>query len=201
MLARQAEAPVILDTPFRGERDYIHSTDLVAALDGLGGRFSRQMYLKNIELRRPAHRQVEAHFEQRPDAFGSFALDDGKQIARGWLVESCSPIARRIPFDESAIAQAAINEPMRVSLSAPVAGYSGFEQMIVLFKLLCAQSRTGKWVFTAMTLTRPLEAEEPMILHQSQKVLGRLIVAELHQADCLVGRMQMVLSQTMGVVS
>ena len=179
----------------------MHSTDLFAALSELGEKFRLRPFLKNLVLRRLAHRQVEAHFEPRSDAFGTFALAGAGQVIQGWLVESRNPITRRVAFDESAIAEAIIAEPGRVFLSAHVAGYSGFEQMIVLFKTLCLQSHAGAWFFTTLELTEPLRDDAPIALHQSQKILNRLIVADLHQMGRPIGRVQMALSQAAGGMS
>ena len=195
MLARAIESSIALDLPFRGDRNHVHSTDLFAALDGLAGRvLAPPAYLKNLTLRRKAHRQVAAHFLPHTDAFGSFILALPHQTLEGWLVESHAPITRRIAFDEAAISRAAVSEPGRVFLPAPVKGYSGFEQMIVLFKMLCAQSHSGAWLFTGVDLDRPLSGEASLAVSRTQTVLDRLVDALLDQDGGTVGRVRMVLA-------
>ena len=195
MLARAIESSIALDVPFRGGRDYIHSTDLFAALDALAGKFlAPRAYLKNLTLRRQAHRQVAAHFLPRPDAFGSFALALPHQALEGWLVESSAPITRRIAFDETGILRAAVSEPGRIFLPAPVEGFNGFEQMIVLFKMLCAQIHPGAWLFTGIDLDRSLNGKASLAVSHTQTVLDRLVDATLDQDGVTVGRVRMVLA-------
>jgi hypothetical protein len=195
MLARPIESSIAFDIPFRGGRDFVHSTDLFAALDGLAGKFlAPRAHLKNLTLRRQAHRQVAAHFLPHPDTFGSFALALPHQTLEGWLVESPAPITRHIAFDEVEISRAAVSEPGRVFLPAPVKGYSGFEQMIVLFKMLCAQSHPGAWLFTGIDLNRNLGREARLAVSRTQTVLNRLVDARLDQDGEMVGRVRMVLA-------
>lgn len=193
MLARQTDIAIALDIPFRGGRDYVHSTDLFAALDALAGTFACSAYPQSLVLRRPARHQVEAHFSPHSDAFGTFALALPRRTAQGWLVERGVPITRRIAFNEMVISNAAVAEPGRVFLTAPVSGFSAFEQMIVLFKMLCAQSRAGAWLFTTLELARPLRKGAALGLTRKQTVLDRMVDADLDQDGQPAGRARMVL--------
>jgi hypothetical protein len=194
MLARRPEARIALDIPLRGARDYIHSTDLFAALNTLAGSFLGEgAYLKSLTLRRQAHRQVAAWFRPDANAFGHFVFAAPDQTVEGWLMEESAPVTRRIAFDEAAIARQAVCEPGRVSLPGPVAGSAAFEQLIVLFKLLCAQSHPGKWLFTSIALDRPLCEQAAPAVSRTQLVLNRMVEALLYQDGLPAGRMQMVL--------
>jgi hypothetical protein len=183
-----------LDIPLRGNRDYVHSTDLYAALDNLASRFlAPRAHVKNLTLHRQARRQAAAQFLPHPDAFGTFALALPHQTLDGWLVEQNAQITRRIAFDEEQIARGAIARPGEVFLRTPVQGFSGFEQMIVLFKILCDQSGAGAWMFTGIDLDKPLSAHAALGVRRTQTVLDRVINAELHQNGEASGRLQMVL--------
>ncbi len=200
MLARESEAKIVLDMPLRGRRDYVHSTDLFAALDGLAEVFlGPDAYLKTLNLRRRAHRQATACFRSDPNAFGTFTFAARERTMQGWLVENALPITRRIEFDEDAIAKLAISDRGCVCLRAPLQGYSAFEQLIVLFKMLCAQSHSGAWLFTAIDLDRPLSGEAALAVTRTQVVLGRMIDAMLYLDGGPAGRMQMVLPSPGGV--
>ena len=182
-----------MDIPFRGERDYVHSTDLFAALDELAGSFlGPGAYLKTLSLRRLAHQQVAARFQPEPDAFGTFVFTAPEWTVEGWLVENPVPITRRIAFDEAAIAQRAACGRGRVFLQSPVTGYSPFEQLIVLFKMLCAQSHPGRWLFTSIALECPLSKQAVLSVSRTQLVLSRMVEAMLYQNGLPAGRMQMV---------
>lgn len=195
MLARRSEVRIALDIPFRGARDYVHSTDLFAALDELSGSFlGPDAYLKSLTLRRRACRSVAARFCPDPDAFGTFTFAASQWVVEGWLTEDPAPINRRIVFDEAAIAQQAVCGQGRVLLQSPVTGFDPFEQLIVLFKMLCAQSHPGPWLFTSIALNQPLSRQAALSVNRTQLVLGRMVEAVLSQNGLPAGRMQMVQS-------
>jgi hypothetical protein len=200
MLARRSEARIALDVPLRGERNYVHSTDVFPALDDLAGSLlGPGAYLKTLTLRRRAYHQVAARFCPDSDAFGTFLFATPDWTVEGWLVEDPAPITRRITFDEAAIMRKAISEQGRVFLPSPVKGYSAFEQLIVLFKLLCAQSHPGAWLFTSIALDHPLSRQAALAVCRTQLVLGRMVEAALSQNDVPAGRMCMVQSAVGGV--
>jgi hypothetical protein len=183
-----------LDIPMRGERTYIHSTDLLHSLDLLvKTRLSSEAWVRRLVLRKPAIRQIEAHFEFQESAFGSFVLSDGRDVLDGWLVETDRNMnVRRIAFDEERIAGSAIVTPGRAALLSAVAGYSSFEQAIVLLKILAAQVGTGHWVFTMLDLDLPFREGRPLECLLLQNILGRSIIAGLQQDNETVGRAQLV---------
>jgi hypothetical protein len=196
MLARRSETRIALDIPFRGGRDHVHSTDLFSALDKLAGSIlGPGAFLKSLTLRRRAHRQVAVRFQPDPDSFGAFTFA-ASGCVEGWLVEDPAPITRRIAFDEEAIARQAICAQGRVFLRSPVPGYNSFEQLIVLFKMLCAQSHPGRWLFTSIVLDRPLSEQTVLAVSRTQLVLNRMVEAVPYQNDVPAGRMQMVRSAT-----
>lgn len=184
-----------MDVPFRGDRNYVHSTDLFAALDDLAGSYlGPSAYLTALTLRRRAYHQVAACFCPASDAFGTFLLATPGAALEGWLVEDPIPITRRVAFDEATIMRQAVSEPGRVSLHSPVEDYSTFEQLIVLFKMLCAQSHPGAWLFTSIILDHPLSSHAALAVSRTQIVLGRMVEATLFQNNLPAGRMQMVRS-------
>ena len=199
MNAMQSKSTIVLDVPLRGARDYVHSSDLFAVLDGLAKiHLSPDAHLQSLVLRRMAFHQVIAHFAPHADAFGTFSLCLGQDVTEGWLVEGRDAIARRVAFDETPIERAAVSRTGRVLLPAPVAGYTSFEQMIVLFKILCAQLRRGHWLLTQMNLIAPFKDHLPRELATVQTVLGQLMKAELRQGRGSIGQAQMVLANAAG---
>jgi len=200
MLSSQAEAKVLLDVPFRGDRDYVHSTDLFASLNDLAQQFlGPDAYLKTLVLRRRARRQVTAQFRPDVTAFGTFTFTASDRIMEGWLVESQMAINRRIVFQEAPIARAATSQEGRVALRSPVLGYSAIEQLIVLLKMLCAQCHPGAWLFTSIHLDYPLSEQAALAVSRTQLVLSRMIEASLYQDDNQAGRMHMVLPAAGGI--
>src|SRR5215471_14205038 len=194
MLSSRAEAKVLLEVPFRGDRDYVHSTDLFGSLNDLAQQILvPDAYLKTLVLRRRARRQVTAQFRPDVTAFGTFTFTASDRIMEGWLVESQMAINRRIVFQEAPIARAATSQEGRVALRSPVLGYSAIEQLIVLLKMLCAQCHPGAWLFTSIDLDYPLSEQAALAVSRTQLVLSRMIEASLYQDDNQAGRMHMVL--------
>src|SRR5919205_593444 len=98
--------PTLAELPFRGDRNYLHSTDLFPALSEYAQRhFSPTAFIENLILRRTIHHQVRIHFDEPEDAFGSFSVRNGMQRTKGWLVETNESVRRHIRFDEAAALQ------------------------------------------------------------------------------------------------
>ena len=188
-----------LDIPLRGRRDYVHSTDLFAALGRLAeAQLSSEAWLRKLVLRKAAFHQVEAHFTAKDSAFGTFELRNRDQTTAGWLVESDRSIERRIAFDEAPVRDAAIAQLGRVSLSTPIKGYTSFEQMIVLLKLLGAQLHAGAWLLTAIDLSTRFHEHLPLEVVLQQTILNRGADVQLCQNRQSIGRTQIVLSRLTG---
>ena len=185
--------PVELDIPLRGARNYVHSTDLFHAVEQMGVcRISKGIWLRELVLRRPANRQVDAHFQYHDAACGTFELcHDGDAIS-GWLVESDRPCSRHISFDEAAIARCATVSQQQVVLPYPVPGHSRFEQAIVLLKLLAEQMGPGDWAFASVRLEHPFTAHGALEVVLEQSLLGRGFMAALMQGGAVMGKSMFV---------
>lgn len=183
-----------LDIPLRGERDYVQSSDLFASLESSAKReLSPLAYVRKLILRRMSHHAVEAHFVRPRSALGTFELRDREYVTAGWLAETPGTIACRKLYDETPVIRAAAVHAGRAQLSSPVPGYTAFDQIIILSKIIGAQIAAGTWVFSRVDLDEPLREDLSIDLALSQVVLSRCQIIEISQASRIVGRAQGVL--------
>jgi len=183
-----------LDISLRGERDYVQSSDLFTSLESFARKnFSALAYVQKIVLRRKSYRAVEAHFAQTPSALGTFELREGQHVTTGWLIETPRSITCRKPFDEAPVIRAAAVQAGHAQLPSPVPGYTAFDQVIILSKIIGAQIAAGTWVFSRADLDAPLREDIPIELVLSQVILSRCQILEIRQGDKAVGRAQGVL--------
>ena len=156
---QMAIAMTDLDIPLRGARDYVQSSDLFTALEKLArAHFSVHAYLQKLVLRKLASHQIEASFSPHETAFGTFEIRNEQTVTAGWLVETNRRIERRNLYDEAPVANAAVVRPGRVFLSAPVQGYTAFDQAVILLKILGAQLNAGRCLVAKLDLTKPFQS-------------------------------------------
>lgn len=183
-----------LDIPLRGGRKYVQSSDLFAALEKCAKeRFAPSAYVRKLILRRMSFHTVEAYFIPQSAALGTFEVRNGHSTVTGWLIETARIIACRKPYDETPVLQAAIVQPGRIFLLSPVRGYTAFDQLIILSKIIGAQIAPGTWVFSRVDIESPLREDLPLELVLSQVVLSRCQIIDIRQEGRIVGRAQGVL--------
>lgn len=183
-----------LDIPLRGGRTYVQSSDLFAALEKCAKeRFAPGAYVRKLILRRMSFHTVEAYFIPQFAALGTFEVRNGPSTVTGWLIETARIIACRKPYDETPVLQAAIVQPGRIFLLSPVRGYTAFDQLIILSKIIGAQIAPGTWVFSRVDIESPLREDLPLEVVLSQVILSRCQIIDICQEGRIVGRAQGVL--------
>src|ERR1051326_6571394 len=107
-----ALAPSLADLPFRGNRNYLHSTDLFPALTEFAQKqFSPDAFIENLTIRQAVSHQIRVSLDGPEGSFGSFRVRHGTSQSKGWLVETDEPVLSRVPFDEITAIQSAISGP------------------------------------------------------------------------------------------
>ncbi|MGA8762480.1 MAG: hypothetical protein WB562_06280 [Candidatus Sulfotelmatobacter sp.] len=181
-------APAPFRLPFRGLRNYLHSTDLFPALTSLAQQhFSPAAFVESMVLRRPVTHQVRASFVPEPKAFGTFRIRHLSQCIHGWLVETGVPISARVPFDEQTAVSAAICRRWFSCFHEPVQGYTAFEQLVVLMKVVSPQVGPHQWWFCRIELSAPLSESHPLSFAIRETVSDRFLVGDINQAHRLIG--------------
>lgn len=178
---------VELCLPYRKDRDYIHSADIYQALTNVAlERFAADAYIESLILRRQAERQIRVSFQAEPHMIGTFGIRVGGEQVRGWLVETEAEVRTRVPYDESRAAAAVIGGPGFARFTEPVAGYTAFEQLLVLMKVAGGQGGRDAWL-GRISLRAPLLDTKPLAVRLRLRALQRFFNFEILQEEHLIG--------------
>ena len=183
------DAAIALVARFKGSRTYVHSTDLLAALESEAcRRLGSGAWVSHLTIRRQVGHAVDAWFGPREDAFGSFRAKGQSGELGGWLVESSRPITLRVPYDEDALLGHVQFEGDTARLPEAVDGFTRHEQMVTLWKALATRQVPGPWTVAQIDLDRPLPALGPLDVHYPRTIDGRLKLGVLSQNGLVLGR-------------
>lgn len=164
-----------LDTPFRGSRDYVHSTSLY---DAISEKLNiSDMWLGSLKINRFTSQQcmLSMHNNHGSQAVGQISIvsSDNKTIA--YIIETENSIAERVAFDEAHITNTANIADETIS-NKWLQDISFIDQCVSLTKKLHEQTlptTEGKWVFTAInTNTNTYKKKPANISIQIDKKLG-----------------------------
>lgn len=186
-----------LDLPFKGSREYVHSTDLYPALMEVAReRFGPQAWVDGLTIRRPFRCIIQVSFEPVEVSFGSFRIRNGNQSIAGWLLETDTLVTRRIPYDTSPLSAAAVSGPGYARLLEPLPGFPVLDVLVVLMKQVAAQVDRRQWWLCQLNLDAPLTAVYPIEVSIRNNVGGRCLVFHILQASIEVGTSRFMLEGT-----
>ncbi len=185
--------PSLARLPFRGDRNYLHSTDLYPALTEFSQKqFSPDAFVENLTIRQAVSHQVRVKFDGPGSSFGSFRVRHGVSQTRGWLVETDEPVLSRIPFDEITATGAAIRGPGFALFRKSLPHYSMFELLLILTKIVAGQENTQHWWLCQIDFHAPLRPIFPLECRLQRKISQRYLtlhVCQAHKAISLVRAM------------
>lgn len=193
----------ILTLMFKGDRDYIHGSDIYNSLCETASERYEQGYVSSIVFKCFARNQCWLSFQ--PMEGSGELLATGKMLEKGeiahdfWLYESSEPVVGRYPFDEEAIVREAAVDTDRKRISrAECASYSPIEQIIALTKKLSyslCPKVDGKWVFGQLNLHTPLSAQGGLEITQRSALSGRFSINDIVQSGLPVGSIRFVVGK------
>jgi hypothetical protein len=173
--------------PYRKNRNYIHSADIFQSLTNLAqDRFASGAYVESLVLRRQATRQIRISFQAEPNMVGTFGVRVGEEQVRGWLVETDTKVLVRVPYDESWAAAAVVGGPGFARFTEPVAGYTAFEQLLVLLKAAGGQGGRDAWL-CKINMHGPLLNMKPLAVGLRLRAMQRFFAFEIFQEEKLIG--------------
>jgi hypothetical protein len=181
-------ASTVTDLPFRGNRNYLHSTDLFPALTDFAEKtFDAKAFIGSLTIRHVISHQVRVDLENFGGAVGSFRIRNGVSQTKGWLMETNIPVLSRVPFDETTATQAAVSGNGFAHFTNLLPQYSAFELLLILTKLVATKENAEHWWFCQIEFRSRLQEIAPLESRLSQKILGRYLAFDIYQAGQLIG--------------
>jgi hypothetical protein len=184
----------LLDLPFKGARNYLHSTDIVPALAAIAKqKFGSEASLHSLTLRKPFKHAIQAAFQAAPASSGTFKLRTESGSVSGWLVETDLPVVSRRPFDSSLLAAAAHLEPGVARLLEPLSGFTALEAAVGLMKLVARQVDSRFWWLSQIELAAPLPETYPLQVSIWHNVASQCLVFTIDSAGAQAGSAKLII--------
>jgi hypothetical protein len=183
-----------LDLPFRGSRNYLHSTDIYPALMKLiRAQFGINAYVDSLTLRSPFACGIQVTFDAPPLSSGSFRVRHGSEYTFAWLVETERPITHRNHSDLPAVTNCAISGPGFARLSEPPPRQAPLDLLVSLMKLVSSQVSQGHWWLCQISLDTPLIAVYPLEVRIHRNLGARCLVFNIMQHNQSIGSARFML--------
>jgi hypothetical protein len=158
---------VELEFRFKGDRTYVHGTDMYNAM--LGELLTSYPAITISPLRftvhRPATLQCHLLVGEPGETLAkpaSAVTELTTHVAEGrisaWLFEVDAPVTERYPYDEDRVETVCICHDSSIAIHQD-SGYTPIETAVAMTKLLHRRlypPDMGKWLFTRLELQRPL---------------------------------------------
>ncbi len=166
---------------FKGNRTYIHGTDLFQGVcDFMGSRSAG--YLKEMSFRLFGDKQCAIQFSP-PNSSEARVISQGRWHDTGagsdvkfWVIEQGDPVENRYEFDEDALCAGASIDEDKIQHSCNPA-FLLIENIVALTKLFHNSQLpldSGKWVFGQIILQEPLpESCETIQIENYQNIKNR----------------------------
>ena len=189
-----------LDLPFKGQRDYLHGTDMYQAIvrairdaesTALIGSFRMAIH-KIARLQCQLLSSAPPLPSPRPqNTIVEFSFASADINLAGWIVETNAPVATRVPYPEEEIAKRCLINRRTIALNEPVA-FLPIEVLVAMNKelhLSCLPSAVGKWYFTRLDLDRLLRPDDvpAFQLELGQNVSNRFTKSAIFVRDKSIG--------------
>ncbi len=185
---------LILELPFKGARDYLHSTDILPALMELAyDQFGPQTWVSSLTIRRPFRSGIQVTFELPEVSSGSFRVRHGCENIPGWLLETGKPVTRRIPYDTSPLSAAAVSGSGYARILEPLPGFRVLDVLVGLMKLVSAQVNRRQWWLCQLNLDAPLAEIFPVEVRIRNNMGGKFLVYDILQSGAVIGSARVML--------
>ena len=161
-----------LDIPLKGERDYLHGTDIYdSVLQTCREQLPNEEIGRiNLKFREFIHHQCELYLVEAgeekilPDTKSTLKIETGQgRSLRGGLVETDLWPGRRVGSWEAEVFEAARCRPDTVRLFGPHE-FPPIEALVFMTKKLHQvqfSTARGRWIFVALDVKRPLNPRDP----------------------------------------
>jgi len=171
---------------YKGERDYLHGTDIFDALNELAG-VQLAAYVSRIAFRRQARhelRVVDTPPASNDEIVAEVVLSALRYEAeprKWWLLESDVPVTQRYAYTEEPITRTCELDAQRRRLcKGRDPAYSLIEELVAAHKHLCNGLVPGepvRWLFAQLSLCAPLPADAVRVELVNTTLLGGRMAA------------------------
>ena len=188
-----------LDIGFKGDRDYLHGTDvydtglaaLRACFPGADGRVRYSFHAiarTALDLRCG---QAGTIGERPENCAAEIHLGDGSTMVSGWIVETGRAVEGRVAYDEDAIGAACTLAGQNIAMQKPTS-HRPIEIAIAMTKRLhyaLFPPPAGKWMFTRLDIARQLEPADTagMEIAHKNRLGARLSRCDLRAGGVSLG--------------
>lgn len=184
-------------TPLKGDRRYVHSTDVLAALEiEARGLLGGDSWVRQLVIRRQGTSMPIASFAPQPESFATFRLAGPTGDVKGWLVESGRAIESRVPFEERVVTDRIVFTSGPAILPEPVDGFTRFEQVLLLAKAQAQRTIPGTWVVNQLDFDGRLPEAGPLELQITRIIDGRFNYGVLSQNGVRLGSIRGILTDS-----
>lgn len=185
---------LFLVLPFRGSRNYLHSTDIYPALlELIRALFGVNAYVDSLTLRSPFACGIQVTFEAPVVSSGSFRVRHGSECIFAWLVETERPITHRNHSDLPDVTSCAISGPGFAHISEPLPKQAPLDVLVSLMKLVSNQVSQGHWWLCQICLDTPLIAVYPLEVRIHRNLGARCLVFNIMQQNQSIGSARFML--------
>lgn len=143
-----------LDLSFKGERDYLHGTDIIQGINdsirSSGG------VIQKISFRKKARRQVvlTIHSDNMPDEehVAEGLISFGESVRQFFVQETDILVTKNYPYDEERLADSSVLLEGEITISS-IPGYSVIEMIVAATKCLAqglSEPNGKRWMFARL---------------------------------------------------
>ena len=160
---------IVLDLPLRGDRRYLHGTDMVSGLHSALPRLlsTPEAHLKSISFHKQATRVVGValgNAQNGTGAVGRFLVATSKGTFEGFISETDAYPSQRVPYNEvEIVAGRKISGHGRDLSLTPSPQYTTIQTVVAAMKLLCNTTYPladgQQWMFGRLDLLHPLPSQ------------------------------------------
>lgn len=189
---------------FKGNRTYVHATDLVPALDGMSSALPGGAVLQQVEFHAPLTTRGVVHVasdlslppKSNVNATGIFSDPDGTEHPFVVFASPLPILSADRRFDEEGLWPSCTvdTDANRVSAGRH-AGLSLPEQLSSMMKLLCKTllPQHDRWWFVRLTKSAPLPDQATTLTLTLRKIIaGRLVSADITTETGPIGTIDFV---------
>lgn len=150
--------PIALELPYKGNRQYLHGTDIFNAVVALTKPRHAVSFRFHRVMRHPIELvPVDILAKVGRDSAGCYVLSELDETRKIWLFRDAPArkVTRRVPYDEADVVADAAHRVDGIESPGP-SPYSFIERSVALNKAMLMKrgDTAGGWLFTQLDLTR-----------------------------------------------